>query len=1346
MRNEFSEFSSTALPMQLASVKTLNGTNYEDWAESMKLYLAVTNLDLALREEEPVIDANSSAELKAKHEKWAHSNRVCLMTMKYTMDKTIRQSIPESQKAKDFLESIAEKFVKFDKAEKGRYLSLLEKTMYDGVSGVREHILKLVHYYNKLKAMNVDLGDSFLIWRALESLPAEFDVLKTSYNTQKGEWTINELISIVTQAEEDMRKGKVRTVNVVSHGSSSGHQKENKERSYHGKKKGNTKDNHLKPKKAQFKGNCRFCKKYGHKKADCFKFKKWVEKKKGTLLALVCFESNIIDVPSNTWWLDTGATIHVTNSLQALRNLRKPSDGELIIRLGNGDKVEVQHVGDISLGLSTGHTLELRNVVYVPSMRRNLISVTALDFDGYYCFFGNRKFELFYNSCMVGSGMLSDGLYKIDLDPNFANSINTVIGKKRSRVDENSSMLWHKRLGHISRDRMQRLIKEGILQDLDFSDFDTCVDCIKGKLPARARKGKRSRKLNILELIHTDISGPITPTAMGGYRYFITFIDDYSRFGWVELLTEKSESLDAFKTFKVAVELKFGQKIKCVNSDRGGEYYGRYDETGRNPGPFARYLQDCGIEASYTMPGTPEQNGIAERRNRTLMDMVRCMLAHSSLPDFLWGDALRTAAYILNQVPSKSVPKTPYELLNGKRPTLKHFHVWGCKAEVKPYNPSTKKLDSRTISGSFIGYCGNSRGCRFYCPTHSTRVIESDRAIFFEDELDSGSQVPRFTTFREEEVVVPISSHPIELSSEIPHDNLIQPVPEDVEPDELGGGIPLRRSQRARRPAISNDYMVYLQEHEFDVIDETDPVTFSQAISSPNSLEWMSAMEDELASMQKNQVWDLVELPANSRPVGCKWVFKTKKDAQGQIERYKARLVAKGYTQQEGIDYKETFSPVSTKDSFRVVMALVAHFDLELHQMDVKTAFLNGDLSESVYMRQPDGFQEKGKEHLVCKLKKSIYGLKQASRQWYLKFDEIVTSLGFKENNADQCIYMRMSAGSFVILVLYVDDILLASNNLNMLIETKQMLAQHFEMKDLGNASFVLGIEIHRDRSLGVLGLSQRSYIEKILKRFNMSTCSQVSAPIQKGEIFSKAQCPQNDEEREKMKDVPYASVVGSLMYAQVCTRPDIAYAIGVLGRYLSDPGQRHWTAAKRVMRYLQGTKDHMLTYRRSGDLIVTGYSDSDFAGCPDDHKSTSGYIFMMAGGAVSWKSNKQSITATSTMEAEYVACYEATREAVWLRNLIIGFPIIESISRPLTIYCDNTAAVIFSQNNKSSARTKHFDVKYQFVREKIREHITCIEYISTKKMLADPLTKGLAVGIYHDHVINMGLTKSFVA
>ena len=240
--------------------------------------------------------------------------------------------------------------------------------------------------------------------------------------------------------------------------------------------------------------------------------------------------------------------------------------------------------------------------------------------------------------------------------------------------------------------------------------------------------------------------------------------------------------------------------------------------------------------------------------------------------------------------------------------------------------------------------------------------------------------------------------------------------------------------------------------------DDNDPVTFQEVISSSHASEWLAAMQDELVSMSHNSVWDLVELPKGCKPVGCKWVFKTKRSSDGAVERYKARLVAKGYSQREGIDYKETFSPVSTKDSFRVIMALVAHFNLELHQMDMKIAFLNGDLTEDVYMIQPDGFVEKGRERLVCKLRKSIYGLKQASRQWYLKFDQVVTSFGFKENVSDQCIYLKMSGRNFIVLVLYVDDILLASSCVKLLNETKQVLNTHFDMKDLGDAFFVLGI------------------------------------------------------------------------------------------------------------------------------------------------------------------------------------------------------------------------------------------------------------------------------------------------
>lgn len=277
---------------------------------------------------------------------------------------------------------------------------------------------------------------------------------------------------------------------------------------------------------------------------------------------------------------------------------------------------------------------------------------------------------------------------------------------------------------------------------------------------------------------------------------------------------------------------------------------------------------------------------------------------------------------------------------------------------------------------------------------------------------------------------------------------------------EQSQGIALRRSQRQRKSALPNDYVIYLQECDYDVGTTNDPVSYSEAINNVDYDKWIDAMNDELKSMAHNEVWDLVELPHGYKKVGCKWVFKTKRDSNGNIERYKARLVAKGFTQKDGIDYKETFSPVSKKDSFRIITALVTHFDLELHQMDVKTTFLNRSLEEEVYMDQPDGFKNAGTEHLVCKLKKYIYGLKQASRQWYLKFNDTVTSFGFKENIVDRCIYLKVSGGKFIFLILYVDDILLASNDLGLFFDTKNFLSKNFEMKDMGEAHYVIGIEI----------------------------------------------------------------------------------------------------------------------------------------------------------------------------------------------------------------------------------------------------------------------------------------------
>ncbi|WJZ95165.1 hypothetical protein VitviT2T_013955 [Vitis vinifera] len=717
---------------------------------------------------------------------------------------------------------------------------------------------------------------------------------------------------------------------------------------------------------------------------------------------------------------------------------------------------------------------------------------------------------------------------------------------------------------------------------------------------------------DVLELIHTNICGPFPTASWNGQQYFITFIDDYSRYGYLYLIHEKSQSLDVFKNFKVEVENQLSKKIKAVRSDRGGEYYGRYDGSGeQRPGPFAKYLMECGIVPQYTMPGTPSQNGVAERRNRTLKDMVRSMISHSTLPESLWGEAIKTAIYILNRVPSKVVDKTPYELWTSKKPSIRHLHVWGCPAEARPYKPNEKKLDSRTMSCYFVGYSERSRGFKFYDPS-SRSFFEMGNAKFIEDVELSGREPLRKVVFEEESINIPTTGH-----GHIMFDDTIQNVQSIIEIQDTPKIPPAQ-------------VMEPIQVHE----------------------EWIEAMKEEMKSMKDNGVWDLVELPEGVKPIGCKWIFKTKQDSKGNIVRYKARLVAKGFTQKEGIDYKETFSPVSSKDSFRIIMALVAHYDLELHQMDVKTTFLNGNIDETINMVQLENFESNDSKQLVCRLKRSIYGLKQASRQWYRKFDQVITSFGFKENTVDQCIYLKFSGSKFIILVLYVDDILLASSDVGLLHETKRFLSSKFDMKDLGDASFVLGIQIYRDRPRGILGLSQKAYIDKVLSKF---------------------------------------------WHEQLCTRRHACSK-----RYLCNPGMDHWKKAKRVIRYLQRTKDYMLTYRRSSHLEIVGYSDSDFAGCLDSRRSTSGYIFMLAGGAVSWKSVKQTLIVSSTMEAEFIACYEASNHGIWLRNFITRLRIVDGIEKPLRINCDNKAAELYSKNNRSSSKSKHIDIKFLVVKERV--------------------------------------------
>ncbi len=410
-------------------------------------------------------------------------------------------------------------------------------------------------------------------------------------------------------------------------------------------------------------------------------------------------------------------------------------------------------------------------------------------------------------------------------------------------------------------------------------------------------------------------------------------------------------------------------------------------------------------------------------------------------------------------------------------------------------------------------------------------------------------------------------------------------------------------------------------------------------------------MREELNSTKNNNVWELVTLPNNRKPIGCKWIFKRKLNAAGLVEKYKTRLVANGFTQREGVDFVETFSPVAKFTSIRIISALMAYYDLEL-QMDVKTAFLISYLEEEIYMLQTEGFGEKGNENKVCKLNRSIYGLKQASRRWYILFDNAITSYGFSITEDDHCIYTKVNGGNFVLLSLYVDYILIASNDKVTLMEVKAWLSSKFDMKDMGEATYVLGVEIHRDRNKRMLGLSQKAYLRGVLKRFSMEQCKPVNVPIVKGTKLSEELCANTPEEKGRMEGIPYSSALGCLMYAMSFTRPDLSHAIGILSRYQKNPGEEHWKQIKYVLRYVRGTMDYSLCFN-GHNLQLQGYTDADWQGDPDDRKSTSGNIFTLAGGAISWCSKKKDSVALPSMEAEYIAAFEAVKEGVWLREFL---------------------------------------------------------------------------------------------
>ena len=816
----------------------------------------------------------------------------------------------------------------------------------------------------------------------------------------------------------------------------------------------------------------------------------------------------------------------------------------------------------------------------------------------------------------------------------------------------------------------------------DQSNF-TCEPCIKGKMAQTINRESDERGTKPFEFIHCDLEGPMHHVSTEGYRYALLFVDDYTGIFTIYFLKAKSDTFAASEKFLADIA-SYGQVMK-IRSDNGTEFTNE---------KFQDLLVKNKIRHETSAPKSPHQNGTAERGWRTIFESARAMLHESGISKVYWPYAALTAVHARNRCYNNRLKKTPYEAATGKKPDLSNLHIFGSTCYA--YVHDRKKLDARARRAKFLGYDKYSPAYFVLFP--ETGEIKKARCVKFTDKFLKENMDDEGENSEEE----------LQETDEQPHETQVQ--------EEVNSR---RYPERDRKPPQRlDDYVTVTVDYCYKTVMKI-PQTYTEAMQSNEAEEWQQAMKREIEALQESKTFETTVLPDGEKITGGKWVFAMKETADG-TKSYKARYVAKGYSQVEGVNYDEVFSPTAKMTSLRMIIQLAVEYNMTIEQMDVKSAYLNAPIEHSIFVQQPEGFEtKKGKIPFVWKLKKSLYGLKQSGRNWNQTLDKTLTDMKFERSQVDPCVYMkRRKPGSLTILLIWVDDIIISSTDNECLKKTKEDLKKKFRMKDLGILNNFLGIEfkVKEDE----IEMKQTKYLKKILERFDMENCKTRSTPCEQKLEFTEA----TDERRKPVKS-NYREMIGSLIYAMTATRPDLCYVVTKLSQYLDKPTPECFLYVKHVLQYLKTTIDYGLHFRKSSDgLRVTGYSDSDW-GCDKDRRSISGNCFTLNshdGPLISWKSRKQATIALSSCEAEYMALSLAAQEALFLKQLLNEMdPRDHSVA---TLHCDNQGAIALSRNRVCNQRSKHIDIRYHFMRESVLAGLMKLTYVSTGDNFADMFTK----------------------